>query len=111
MDEKAIARRVAKSMVAAPKLKEYQEMKRLMSSLSKWGATDTEPRYHLSVVLVDAIKGRPYKDQNWELFSSVPGWKGAQQKLNRQAKKLYNAIQNASFREVRELADWEGIDL
>ena len=71
-DELRFSRRLM--LTAAPKLKEYVEMQRLMSSLYQ------------------------------ELFSIVPGWNVAQQKLNRQAKKLYNAIHNASFRELRELA-------
>ena len=74
-----------------------QEMNKLMDQLAIWGAGDSEPRWHFDAVMRAADEGQPFpinmtRDNPWELYESVSGWKMANTQLTKAAKKVYNAI-------------------
>lgn len=92
--------------------KELKAMHLLIEKLAEWGAADSEPFYGLNKVLEAAIRGSEFPVKHadyWELYSSRPGWKSAANKMTKQAKKVYESIQQMPLRDARAFADCYGI--
>lgn len=90
---------------------EVRKFEKLQSSLSDWGASDSEPNWFFASLMRKAIKGDPMpeiKAENWELYTSESGWRGAAQKLTRAVTALYKKIQTAPHSEVLALSQYYG---
>lgn len=108
--------RVAATMMrtAAPKLnalvKAFEDKQ---SKYSEFGAWDSEPRWFFESLMRKAIQGESFptvKAEDWELYSTKPGWKSAAKSLTTAAKKIFDTLQNAPYKDVRELANYYGWD-
>ena len=93
------------------KCKEFED---LMSQYSKFGATDTEPRFHFRNALYCKIHKdvdkTPKNADDWELYSSMSGSEQAAEELTKALKPIIESIDNAPHKEVKEVIFWYGID-
>lgn len=107
--------KVAKCMVAAPRLTSIvQQFEKVQSSISGFGATDSEPNGFFERLMGMAVSGKAFPSVNpgnWQLYSSKPGWEAAADKLTKAAKIAFDAIQNAPHVQVMELAKYYGWDV
>ena len=113
-NEERIANRVARRMMAAPKLESVLgEFYKLQSKYREYGATDSEPRHFFEYLMEQAIAGKPFPSVSpgdWQIFSSMAGWKRVANSLTKKAQKVYQKIQNAPHVEVMALAKYYGWD-
>ena len=78
-------------------------------SRSKFGAADTEPRVFFETVMRTALHtaspiGPLFERENpWELYSSVKGWKSVSDCLTRKVKALIERLEEARFRATIEI--------
>lgn len=76
-----------------------------------YGVSDTEPRAVYRSILWRAINGESWESckeyaGDWEIYTSVAGWKTCVRKLNSMAKKAHGIAQkNAAFIEEQDI-EW-----
>lgn len=82
-------------------------MMKVRDACSRWGSGDSEPRNFYLDLMERALDGTPWSEpvdpERWELFSSVPGWRKAANRMTAAAKRVYTAIQASSIAEAQEL--------
>lgn len=98
-------------MTLLDKCKEFEE---LMTQHRKFGANDTEPRFHFKNALyckihkeVDKI---PKNANDWELYSSMEGSDVVAEELTKALKPIIDSIENTPHKEVKEVVYWYGIE-
>ena len=98
-------------MTLLEKCKEFEE---LMSQYRKFGATDTEPRFHFRNALYCKIHKEvdkvPKNADDWELYSSMEGSELAAEEMTKALKPIIESIDDASHKEVKEVISWYGIE-
>lgn len=88
-------------------IKEFRSLQHALR-LSGYGAEDSEPNRAFVMVIHRAIDGIPvdWETLNWELYSSVLGWRKAARRLTTKAKRVYDAITNhATLADARTLRE------
>lgn len=86
----------------------------LMNKHSKFGASDSEPRYHFR----NALYCKIHKEENkipqdagsWELSSSMKGSDLVAEELSEALKSIIESIENSPYKEVKEVISWYGIE-
>jgi len=85
-----------------------------MSSRSRFGACDTEPRGMLCYVMRNALhRNKDIEllfegDNPWELYSSMRGWKAVSDCLTRKVKELVRQLREAPYKNVCQLVEYYG---
>jgi hypothetical protein len=88
-----------------------EKFEALQSSLSKFGAYDTEPCAAFNQLIRIAILGKGFPNLGYnffELYESVPGWEEAHDSLVSQARLVFDVIQNSTIKEVQAAAEHYG---
>lgn len=86
-----------------------EEFEAVQDKYKEWGATDSEPNGQFVKLMRHAVAGLEFpevKPEDWQLFTSKPGWKRAAQRLTSAAKKTYTKIRNAKH--AVQVSDWYG---
>ena len=100
------------TMIDKPKLcKAVEDFEARQHSLSDLGAADSEPNGMFAHLMAKAVKGEPWvepKPEAWQLYSSLPGWRRAAQRLTSAAHKVYTKIQKASLLDAQAVSKWYG---
>lgn len=81
----------------------------LQDEYSHLGANDTEPSACFRALMRRAVRGEAWqepRDEAWQLFSSMPGWVKASQRLTAAAKRVHDAVRKSEHREVLETAEY-----
>lgn len=90
-------------------VREIKQFERLQSSLSDYGAWDTEPDWHWQHALRRAMSGEirvPFTSSGWELFSDMQGAGLAAFNLHRQARKVVGMILELTVAETPPLFEY-----
>jgi hypothetical protein len=89
---------------------EIKNMESLMLNLSGFGASDTEPDSVWHWILADAVNGKepkvPSNGSGWQLFTVSMDCEDAANKLEVQAKKVVNLINEAPISKLKELREF-----
>ena len=89
---------------------EIQNMESLMVNLSGFGASDTEPDSVWHWILADTVNGKepniPSDGSGWQLFTASMDCEDAANKLEVQAKRVVNLINEAPISKLKELREF-----
>ena len=91
-----------------------EEFEKLQDKLSNWGAGDTEPSYCFRCIIEKVCNGEPWEEpepEEWQLFSTVTGWKNAARKLGKKASEIAKKLEKAPHKDVSDLACYMGWNL
>lgn len=93
-------------------LEKCKDFEKLQRSLSKFGASDSEPNSNFRRLLSQKIrKGQSpsINNEDWELYD-IPGTGVASQRLSNRMKTLLNKVDKSSHVQVVEVTKWYGLD-
>ncbi|MGI9568822.1 MAG: hypothetical protein ACR2PH_03585 [Desulfobulbia bacterium] len=75
--------------------------------MSKYGAGDSEPRWVFADLMKAALEGKSFpKEINWHIYTSVNGCEQAAKKMTERAKKVFEALQNAPYKETVRVCEY-----
>lgn len=96
-------------MVADDVAQQFFILKSDMVKFSKYGATDSEPRYVVYDLIRKAYEGRnpkiPRTADEWELYSSMEGVEEVASQLGEQLKVVVDGLGNLTVLEARKLKE------
>ena len=89
---------------------EINNMESLMTNLSGFGASDTEPDSVWHWILADTVNGKepniPSDGSGWQVFTVAMDCEDAANKLEVQAKRVVNLINETPISKLKELREF-----